>query len=208
MLLWILCAVERTAIGAALSASVEEVFVLIRDKIDMLMRAGIGAFFVSIWAHGGVILTPELTTTSAATEWLQLAIAAGLLFRTTMPLSALGMAILFVQGIWSYGLFHMMDYPIFLGAAVYFAMTGFGWTSFLGQRPLDIARIGASVTLLWASIEKWAYPEWTYPVLYAHQNLAMGLDPRFYMTAAGMVEFGLAFALLWTPLIRRMAAVH
>ena len=26
--------------------------------------AGIGAFFVSIWAHGGIILTPELTTTS------------------------------------------------------------------------------------------------------------------------------------------------
>jgi hypothetical protein len=35
----------------------------------------------------------------------------------------------------------------------------------------------------------------------------MGLDPRFYMIAAGMVEFGLAFALLWTPLVRRMAAV-
>jgi hypothetical protein len=35
----------------------------------------------------------------------------------------------------------------------------------------------------------------------------MGLDPHFYMTAAGMVEFGLAFALLWTPLVRRMAAV-
>src|SRR3984957_5063685 len=101
----------------------------------------------------------------------------------------------------------MMDYPIFLGDAIFLALSGFRMTSFLGVRALDIVRIGASITLLWASIEKWAYPEWTYPVLYAHQNLAMGLDPRFYMTAAGMVEFGLAFALLWTPLIRRMAAV-
>jgi hypothetical protein len=138
---------------------------------------------------------------------LQLAIAVGLVFRVTMPLSALGMVVLFAQGIWSYGLFHMMDYPIFLGAAVYVAMSGFGLTSLLGLRSLDILRIGASVTLLWASIEKWAYPEWTYPILYAHQDLSMGLDPHFYMTAAGMVEFGLAFALLWTPLVRRMAAV-
>jgi hypothetical protein len=206
-LLWILCAVERSPVGGALLASVDEVFNPMRDKIDTLMRAGTGAFFVSIWAHGGVILTPELFTTSAATEWLQLAIAAGMLFRITMPFSALGIAILFVQGIWSYGLFHMMDYPIFLGLAIYLAMSGLGRTTLFGLRSLDIVRIGSAVTLLWASIEKWAYPEWTYPVLMSHQDLSMGLDPHFYMIAAGMVEFGLAFALLWTPLVRRMAAV-
>jgi hypothetical protein len=206
-LLWTFCILERTAIGATLLASVDEVFSLLRDKSDTLLRAGTGGFFVAIWAHGGIILTPELFTTSAATEWLQLAIAMGLVFRITMPLSALGMVVLFAQGIWSYGLFHMMDYPIFLGDAIFLALNGFRMTSFLGVRALDIVRIGASITLLWASIEKWAYPEWTYPILYAHQDLSMGLDPHFYMTAAGMVEFGLAFALLWTPLVRRMAAV-
>jgi len=179
----------------------------LRGKIDMLIRGGTAAFFVAIWTHGGMILTPELITTSAATEWLQAAIAACLAFEVTMPLSALGIVILFAQGVYSYGLFHMMDYPIFLGAAAYFALRGFGVSSCLGLRPLDVARIGAAVTLLWASIEKWAYPEWTYPILHAHHRLAMGLDPRFYMVAAGMVEFGLAFALLWTPLVRRMASV-
>jgi hypothetical protein len=206
-LLWTFCALERTAVGATLLASVDEVFSLLRGKTEILLRAGTGGFFVAIWAHGGIILTPELFTTSPATEWLQLGIAAGLVFRITMPLSALGMVVLFAQGIWSYGLFHMMDYPIFLGDAVFLALSGLRMSSLLGVRALDIVRIGASVTLLWASIEKWAYPEWTYPILYAHQDLAMGLDPRFYMIAAGMVEFGLAFALLWTPLVRRMAAV-
>jgi hypothetical protein len=207
LLLWTLCSLERTSVGATLLASVDEVFLHLRGKIDTLIRAGTGAFFIAVWSHGGIILTPELTTTSTATEWLQFAIAAGLVFRITMPLSALGMFVLFAQGIWSYGLFHMMDYPIFLGTAVYIALSGLGRTSFLGLRPLDIVRIGAGVTLLWASVEKWAYPDWTYPILYAHHRLSMGLDPKFYMIAAGMVEFGLAFALLWTPLIRRMAAV-
>ena len=170
--LWTLCSLERTAVGATLSASVDEVFVLLRCKIDTLIRSGTAAFFVAIWAHGGIILTPELTTTAPATEWLQLAIAAGLLFRITMPLSALGIAILFAQGLWSYGLFHMMDYPIFLGDAVYLCMSGLGVKSLLGLRPLDLLRIGAAVTLLWASVEKWAYPEWTYPLLYAHQRLS------------------------------------
>jgi hypothetical protein len=207
VLLWIFCVLERTAIGATLVASIDEVFSLLRGKTETLMRAGTGGFFVAIWAHGGIILTPELFMNSPATEWLQLLIAIGLVFRVTMPVSALGMAFLFAEGIRAYGLFHMMDYPIFLGAALYLAVRGFGQTSLLGVRAVDILRIGASVTLLWASIEKWAYPEWTYPILYAHQDLAMGLDPHFYMTAAGMVEFGLAFALLWTPLVRRMAAV-
>jgi hypothetical protein len=207
LVLWTLCSLERTSVGGALLGSVDEVFILLRGKIDTLIRGGTAAFFVAIWAHGGIILTPELTTTVAATEWLQAAIAVCLLFRVTMPLSAAGIVILFAQGVWSYGLFHMMDYPIFLGTAAYLALSGLGRTSVLGLRPLDIARIGAAITLLWASIEKWAYPEWTYPILYAHQRLAMGLDPRFYMIAAGMVEFGLAFALLWTPLVRRMAAV-
>ena len=207
VVLWTLCSFERTGIGSALLASVDDVFLLLRDKIDTLIRAGTAAFFVAIWAHGGIILTPELTTTAVATEWLQAGIAAGVLFRVTMPLSALGIVALFAQGVWSYGLFHMMDYPIFLGAAAYLASTGLGRTSVLGLRPLDLARIGTAVTLLWASVEKWAYPDWTYPLLYAHQRLSLGLDPRFYMIAAGMVEFGLAFALLWTPLVRRMASV-
>jgi hypothetical protein len=207
VLLWILCVVERTPLGGALLASVDEVFVLTRGKIETLIRAGSGGFFVAIWAHGGIILTPELLTTSAATEWLQLAIAGCMLFRPTMPIAGLGIVALFAQGIWAYGIFHMMDYPIFLGLAVYLVMNGVGLKSLLGMRQLDVLRIGAAVTLLWASIEKWAYPEWSYPVLISHEQLTLGLDPRFYMMAAGMVEFGLAFALLWTPLVRRMAAV-
>jgi hypothetical protein len=207
LLLWSLCALERTQVGATLLTSVDDVFAHLRGKIDTLIRAGTGAFFVAIWAHGGIILTPELTTNVAATEWVQAVIAACLVLRITLPFAAVGIVLLFAQGMWTYGVFHMMDYPIFLGTAAYLALTGLGRRSFLGLRPLDIARVGAAVTLLWASVEKWAYPEWTYPILSAHRGLSLGFDPKFYMIAAGMVEFGLAFALLWTPLVRRMAAV-
>jgi hypothetical protein len=60
---------------------------------------------------------------------------------------------------------------------------------------------------MWASIEKWAYPEWSYPLFILHPEMSLGFTPDFYMRAAGAVEFALAFALIWTPLVRRVAAV-
>jgi hypothetical protein len=37
--------------------------------------------------------------------------------------------------------------------------------------------------------------------------MTMGFSSEFFMQAAGAVEFALAFALVWTPLVRRVGAV-
>src|SRR5262249_1385150 len=124
----------------------------------------------------------------------------------TMPLSGLGIAIIFIVGIVQDGAFHLADYPIFLGVAAYLALTGLQ-SNFFGKRPLDIVRYAAAITLMWASIEKWAYPQWTFPLIQQYPNMTLGTDPEFYMQAAGVIEFTLAFALLWTPLIRRVGAI-
>jgi hypothetical protein len=129
-----------------------------------------------------------------------------MLSRQTMPLSALGIFVLFGIGVWEYGPFHLADYPIFLGIAAYLALVG-GQTDFFGMRPIDVLRWAAGITLMWASIEKWAYPEWSYPLFMQHPEMTMGFAPDFFMRAAGAVEFALAFALIWTPLVRRVAAV-
>ena len=60
---------------------------------------------------------------------------------------------------------------------------------------------------MWASIEKWAYPEWSFPLLVEHPSMTLGFDPEFFMRAAGAIEFALAFALMWTPLVRRVGAI-
>jgi hypothetical protein len=137
---------------------------------------------------------------------LHLGIAAGMLSRRTMPLSALGIFVLFAIGIWNYGVFHLADYPVFLGVAVYLALTGLQKDLF-GIRAIDIVRWTAGVTLMWASVEKWAYPEWSFPLMVDNPNMTLGFTPEFFMRAAGSVEFALAFALVWTPLVRRLASV-
>ena len=200
------CVLETTSVGAALHRALNRITGLLAREEQTMVRAVCGFFFVSLWAIGGILLTPELKTDSSLIPWLQLAIAAGMLSRSTLPLSALGMTVLFGASLWNYGLFHLMDYPIFLGVAAYLALTGLRRDLF-GLRPLDVARWAAAITLMWASIEKWAYPEWSFPLFVVHPSLTLGYDDEFFMRAAGVVEFTLSFGLLWTPLVRRASAI-
>jgi len=204
--LLLLCRVERTQLGVVLLRSIDHIGVGLRENTESVFRAAVATFFIALWALGNVIITPELTTDNEAISWLQAAIAAGMFWRRTMILSALGICFLFAFGVANFGPFHMADYPIFLGAAVYLALRSLG-TDFFGMRAIDVARWSAAITLMWASVEKWGYPQWTYPLLEQHPQLGLGFEPQFYMTAAGAVEFFLAFSLIWTPLVRRISAI-
>lgn len=197
---------EGTDIGAAMLRAIDRVTAYARDNTEMIFRAGTAFFFISIWAVGGILLTPELKTTSALIGALHLGIAAGMLSRRTMPLSAIGIFLLFGIGVWNYGVFHLADYPVFLGVALYLALTGLQKDLF-GIRALDLVRWTAGITLMWASVEKWAYPEWSFPLFVEHKAMTLGFTPEFFMRSAGAVEFALAFALMWTPLVRRIGAV-
>ena len=197
--------VEATPIGTALLRSLDFSTIIIHRFENEMIRLIAAAFFFSLWWLGHLYLTPELATSSSIPSWLQLGIAVSLLFRRTLPLAGLGIVVLFVAAAAQYGVFHLMDYPIFLGLALYLTCIGLGKTPF-GIRPLDMLRIAAAITLMWASVEKWAYPQWTFPLFATHPAMTMGFDVDFYLRAAGAVEFTLAFALLWTPLVRRIAA--
>lgn len=200
------CLVERTSPGEAVVRTLNRVTSVIRTNTEFLFRAGCAFFFIALWAIGGILLTPELKTDWPTISWLQLAIAAGMMSRKTMPLSALGIVFLFALAVLQYGAFHLADYPIFPGLASYLALVGLPRVLF-GMRPLDVVRWAAAITLMWASVEKWAYPEWSFPLFVEHPAMSLGYDPEFFMRASGVVEFTLAFSLVWTPLVRRFAAI-
>ncbi len=197
---------EDTPVGDAMLNAFDLATRYLRDNLETIFRASCGFFFIAIWAVGGILLTPELKTQSVIIGLIQLGIAASMLSRRTMPLGGFGIFILYAVATWNYGIFHLADYPVFLGVATYLILVG-TQSTFFGVRPIDMLRWTAGITLMWASIEKWAYPEWSYPLLTLHPEMTFGYSPQFYMLAAGMVEFALAFALLWTPLVRRVAAI-
>lgn len=200
------CLLENTVIGKANLRALDRATAWLRENSELVIRGTCGFFFVAVWTIGGVLLTPELKTSSPYVPILHIVIAAALIWRWSLPVSAMGIVVLYGIAIHDYGVFHLMDYPVFLGVAAYLALTGLQRDLF-GARPLDVMRWAAGITLMWASIEKWAYPEWTYPLFITHPAMSMGYDVAYFMRAAGVIEFTLAFALMWTPLVRRSAAI-
>jgi len=164
-----------------------------------ILRASAFVFFFSLFVYGLVehpfLLTPELTTDYKLISWLQLAIALCALYRYTTPLIGVGIVILYVMSVAQYGIFHSLDYLIFLGVAYYFSASLAKGERWITSRYI-VLFAATGLTLLWASIEKWGYPQWTYPLLEKDPSLLMSMSPYIYMMLAGFVEFNITFVLL------------
>ena len=201
------CILDRTVLGESLSSALDRVTAVVRANEDVAMRATCAFFLVAVWTMGGTLLTPELKTSASWVPQLQLAMAATLLTRRTAALAGVGIIVLYATSVLDYGIFHLLDYPIFLGVALYLIARAVPRALPFGIRPIDLLRWSASITLMWASVEKWAYPEWTLPMFIQHPELSMGYDFELFMQAAGVIEFTLAFALIGPSLVRRASAL-
>jgi hypothetical protein len=169
------------------------------EAID-IMRLAAGIFFISLAAfsyfgHVTVLLTPDLVTFNRVVPWIQLAIGLAAFWDRTSPLVGVGIFGLFIMSVVKYGAYHMTDYLIFLGMGYFFLVCSvrrWRWrkTGFV------ILYKTTGLTLMWAAIEKFGYPEWTYPMLNDNPGMLMGMTPYVYMVLAGFVEFNIAFLMI------------
>lgn len=171
------------------------------DQLSIvIMRVCTGIFFLSLWAAHQFFgqeffITPELKTQAAWVPWLQLTIAIMALSPRTSWLVGVGIFLLYDAAVLSYGIFHMLDYPIFLGIAYFFLSSPIergGWR----KSGFVVLFATTGLTLLWGGIEKFAYPDWTYAMLEANPDMLLGLSPQTYMVLAGFVEVVVIFILL------------
>jgi hypothetical protein len=205
-LFYVACQAEQTAIGALLTKLLDRATAFLRERMDFLLRAVAAVSFSLLWVDGSVVLTPELKGNSLSLSAIQVLIPIFLVARATLPAAAAGIIVLYGCGVASYGLFHMLDYPVFLGLAVYFALSVTPNPKVRALRA-NCLRWSVALSLLWPAMEKFLYPGWITPIALAHPELTLGLDIATVTTAAGVVEFGLAFAMFWTPLVRRLGAL-
>jgi len=175
-----------------------KVLTISQESAFWIMRGASSFVFLALFIYGlvdkSVYLTPELHTDLAIVKWIHLVMAISVWYRPTIPLVGIGIFVLFGMGIIQYGLFHMLDYLIFVGIGVYFTLSFLSgvWIKF--RYVTLFAATG--ITLLWASVEKWGYPGWTYPLLRKDPSILMGLNPEFYMLFAGFIEFNITFIIL------------
>jgi uncharacterized membrane protein YphA (DoxX/SURF4 family) len=175
-----------------------------------LLRACLAIYFFSIalYFHAiPIILTPELMTTALWVPVLQLVISVTVLSRRTSIVAAIGIAVLYAYGVTEYGVFHMLDYVFFPGVVFFLSIE---WFNKKNQYSLGLAvlRISMGFSLLWAGLEKWAYPNWSINLLANDlSGVSMGLHPVFFVMEAGFIEFSLAFVMIFGRLASQIAAV-
>jgi len=198
---------ERSGLGPRVSAALDQASHPLWGRSDDFMRAIIGAFFVAIFAVGGVYLTPDLQTPNEWVSWLQLLIALLVFSRRTMPLAAAGIIGLWAIALRDYDFFHLLDYlALGLGVAGYLFLAANPEGRWYHQR-FAVLRWGVAIALMWSSLEKFAYAEWFYPLVEERPFLTFGMPRDTFIPMAGVAEFTMGFGLLWTPLIRRLSAI-
>jgi len=206
VLLYIGCKFERTALGAEVSRLLDGVTATLHRRSDDLLRSVAAVSFALLWADGKLILAPELKASSIWLSTIQLLVPLYMFSRATLPAAGAGIIVLYGHGIATYGLFHMLDYPVFIGLGVFFALSVVQDEKLQAFR-FDFLRWTVAASLLWPAMEKFVYPGWVAPIAVTHPEITLGFDVATVVTGAGVVESGLCFALFWTPLVRRLAAL-
>jgi hypothetical protein len=198
---------EKTNVGQAVLAGIDKLSNPLWQSLDDFMRFVIAAFFVAIFAVGGVYLTPDLKTPDEWVSWMQLLIAALVFSRRTMPLAAAGIILLWVLALTDYQFFHLLDY-LALGVAVaaYLVLESSRRPEWRKYR-FEVLRWGVAIALMWSSLEKFAYPDWFYPLVEEKPFLTFGMPRDVFIPMAGVAEFTMGFGLLWTALVRRLSAI-
>ena len=171
------------------------------NAANYIMRAAAGVFFLCLflwWALGygkSFLITPELTTDASWVPWVHLIIALCVVTRYSTPATGIGIFILWGTGIAEYGLYHMLDYMIFLGIAYYLTVS---FTDVKGWIKSGFVVLFActGLTLIWASVEKFGYADWTNPIFEKSPHMLMGMTPSFFMKLSGFMEFFITFILL------------
>lgn len=191
---------DRTAYRRALLHALDSRLKRLDDMSVLILRLSAAIFFISLWAfyqlYGiAFYITPELRTHSAYVPWLHLAFGICALFRRTLPAVGLGIFALFVLAVRNYGLFHLLDYMIFVGLGYFFTVASIKRGKWR-QSGFVVLFAATGITLLWAAMEKFVYPEWSYTLLRSHPDMLMGLQPETFMVLSGFVEFSVAFILL------------
>jgi hypothetical protein len=200
-------AVEKSNAGETILRGMDGITDPLWKRLDDFVRVVIAAFFVAIFAVGGVYLTPDLKTPAEWVSWTQLLIAGLIFSRKTQPLAAAGIIGLWLLALRDYDVFHLLDYlALGVGVAAYLVLEASSNPEWRKHR-FEALRWGVAIALMWSSLEKFAYPDWFYPLVEEKPFLTFGIPRDLFIPMAGVAEFTMGFGLIWTPLVRRLSAI-
>ncbi len=192
---------DRYIYEEGILAELDRKMKLFDNAANTIMRVAAGVFFLSLflwWALGkgqSFYLTPELKESAVWVPWLHLLMALAVISKRTMFLTGIGVFVLYVAAATQFGIFHLLDYMIFLGIGYYLTVADTGIKGWI-KSGFVVLFAAAGLTLIWAAVEKFAYANWTISVLADKPHITMGMSPQIFMKVSGFIEFFVTFILL------------
>lgn len=175
------------------------------EKSTVILRVFTGASLLLAWQANSII-APELLIQGQGAGWFQFVLALLLLLEVTTPVAGAGMIVLYFYAMTQYGVFHLMDYAVYLGIGYFLLVSNTKNKTIHGSR-IPALYLGLGFSLCWAALEKIFYPMWGLEVLQQAPGLTMGLDPAFFLLSCAFVEFSLGYLLFIGLLSRPLALI-
>ncbi len=198
-----LAAIEHRLAQTFLFKKLDDFLAQIAVEPDIVIRIGLGAVMLLSW-QDDALLVPELNHSASWLGWYQFGLALLLLFRKTAAISGLGLILLYVFGVEEFGVFHMLDYPLYIGVG-YFLMAPFLPNAKLRNAAMPVLLATLGFSLSWVALEKIIYPQWGLYVLHHQPELTMGLNMAFFLKASAFIEFSLGFVVIIGLMKRQVA---
>ncbi len=163
---------------------------------SLFMRIMFALSFLSLgFIYPDRTLTPELISDHGYVQYANIIIAILILFRKTSALGAIGVGVLYFQSIYEYGLFHMIDYVVYLGIVVFFVFDSIVGDKYQAQL-IQMLRVLISFSFLWGAVDKFTHPNLYYDLISQTPYIVFGFNQTFFVQTAGFVELCLAYLIL------------
>lgn len=165
-----------------------------KEHGPLVLRVGAGMTLLLSW-QSDALLVPELSDSSAWIGWLQFALTIVLIFPKMSPVAGMGIIVLWLIGVRDFGLFHMLDYVLFIGVGVYLAVYAAPnlWIKGFG---IPALYVGLGFSLMWVAFEKIVYPSWGTNILELNESLALGIPLDQFLIFVAVSELVLGFLLV------------
>lgn len=163
----------------------------IKPHTEMIMRTGL-ALGLSMQLLSGSYLAPEFSINSM---WVILGLVGAVVFlfnKRTLPVSGAILFLLYVQAALTYGLFHAIDYLLYLGIVYYLFVSG----TPLKRTAVAVMYICTGISLAWLAMEKLTIPELACTVMGEYGLPTFGFTLENFVLISAFIEIGLAWAFI------------
>jgi len=173
-----------------------------RSWVPWLIRIGAG---IPLLAAGiqGYLLHYELAPIPTWVSYAQIATGLLILVPSLGKVGGAALLTLYATGIGLFGVHPMLDYVSWLGVVYY--LLAFGTR--LQVASIAILYVTTGLSLSWAAIEKWVYPQMAFDIIANHGIPTFGFPAVLFLVLAGWVELSVGYLLITGVLNRLLALV-